>query len=297
MRDRLLFAIVVLGLLVNWLYLQAAAEDMIKLRPLSEPVVTGSDAATYTTPATTATAVPAASYQPAPLQALTEPYPVAKPAETAMAPSMRPQSAAYTLTPISTPAQPRQMNAGALTTGISKGTLMLVQLDHPINSSSAKVGDEVIATLENDLFTEEAVIIPAGSELVGTVIGVTPSRRMGRHGELEIRFNTLKSIQYGTVPIRAHVVTKDDSGILKGNSYAHDVLVATGITAGGTALGAGAGLATGVLLGAAGPGVAIGAAVGGLAGATYAVLRTGKEVMLPEGTHLSVQVDKGLALN
>lgn len=180
---------------------------------------------------------------------------------------------------------------------IPKGTLMLVKLDHPVSSFSSHVGDTVTGTLEGDIFIQDSVAIPSGSEVIGQVTNVNPSGRLGKHGEIEIRFNAVKTPDNRLIPLAAHVITKDESGVLKGNSYGHDILKGVGYAAGGTGVGAVLGTATGGLLGATGAGAVFGTAMGGIVGITYALTRTGKDVVLPMGSRLSVQTDQTVKVN
>ncbi|MEB3206418.1 MAG: hypothetical protein VKK59_03600, partial [Vampirovibrionales bacterium] len=89
-------------------------------------------------------------------------------------------------------------------------------------------------------------------------------------------------------PLRAMIATKDDTGILKGNTYAMDIAKGVGITALGTGAGAGMGAAAGGLLGAAGAGALFGLGVGALAGGGYALARKGQDVILPRGARLTL---------
>jgi hypothetical protein len=174
---------------------------------------------------------------------------------------------------------------------IPKGATMMVKLDQPISSFSSNLGDAVSATLENDVFANDVVVVPAGSEVLGQVSNVKRAGRLGKHGEIDIRFFSVKTPDGVVVPIRAHVVTKDNSGILRGNSYAMDVFKGVGITAGATGIGAALGVASGSLMGSVAGGVLFGTAAGGIAGATYALMRQGKDVVIPSGSRVSIVSD------
>ncbi|MDX2084338.1 MAG: hypothetical protein SFZ03_02995 [Candidatus Melainabacteria bacterium] len=182
---------------------------------------------------------------------------------------------------------------------VPKGTNLLVKLDQPVSSFSNHLGDPITGTLENDVFLNDAVAIPAGSEVVGQVTAVSPSGRMGKHGEVEVRFFSIKTPDNNSIPIRAHIVTKDDTGVLKGNSYTKDLLTGVAIAGGATGIGALLGTATfGVLEGvSAGTGAALGTGVGGIVGLTYAVARKGKDVVIPTGSRLSLLLDQSVSVN
>jgi len=180
---------------------------------------------------------------------------------------------------------------------IPKGTSMLIKLDEPLSSFSTQFGQNVSAKLENDVFMNDTVAIPAGSEVIGQVTNVSPSGRLGKHGEIEIKFHSVKTPDGSMVPIRGHVVTSDDTGILRGNSYSMDVVKGVGIAAGGTGLGAVTGTALGGVLGVAGTGAVLGTGLGAVAGITYAATRKGKDVIIPSGARLSVKMDEDITLN
>jgi hypothetical protein len=176
---------------------------------------------------------------------------------------------------------------------IPKGTTMMVKLDQPVSY----LGDPVNATLENDIYVNDAMVIPAGSEVLGQVTNVNRSGKLGKHGDIEVRFVSIKSPDGVLVPIRAHVVTSDETGVLKGNTYAQDIAKGLGIAAGSTGLGAVLGTASGSLLGSVGTGVLFGTAVGGIAGISYALMRQGKDVVMPAGARMSIAMEQPVTVN
>lgn len=185
----------------------------------------------------------------------------------------------------------------ARVSSIPRGTTLMVKLDQPISSFSSQMGEQVTGTLENDILVNDAMAIPAGSEVVGQVSNVNHSGYLGKHGEIDVRFFSLKTPSGSVIPIRGHVVTKDDSGILKGNSYAADVAKNIGYGAGITGAGALGGTALGSMIGAAGSGAVFGTAVGGVAGLGYVMARKGKDVVIPSGSRISVKINEDTAVN
>lgn len=197
--------------------------------------------------------------------------------------------------------QPAQANEdislrGHLST-IPKGTIMMVRVDHPISSYSSKVGDPVTATVEADVYMDNQIAIPMGSQIEGSVTGVVPAGHLSKHGELEIQFHTIRTT-YGTfLPVRAHVVTADETGIIKGDSEQAQVLKTLGTAVGTTAAGTVMGTAAGSLLGSVGGGATFGVAAGALVGIGYAIVREGKQVVVPSGARMSVVLDQPIASN
>lgn len=174
---------------------------------------------------------------------------------------------------------------------IPKGTLLTLHTDQPITSYAAHVGDPITASLENDVYVNDAVAIPAGSQVLGQVANVNSAGHLGKHGDIDVRFDSVKLPDGRVVAINAHIVTKDKSGVLKGDTYTMDVSKGVGISAGGAGIGTLMGTAAGGLLGSVGTGALFGLGVGALGGMGYAVARKGKEVVVPAGSRLSVMVD------
>jgi hypothetical protein len=162
---------------------------------------------------------------------------------------------------------------------IPKGTLMTVQTNQPISSYGTRVGDTISATLESDVFVNDMVAIPAGTQI------------LGKHGTIDVRFDSVKLTDGRTIPMRAHIVTQDQSGVLKGDSYLMDIAKGVGIAGVSTGVGTLMGTAAGGLLGSVGTGALFGLGVGALGGMGYAVARKGKEVVLPAGSRMSLMVD------
>ncbi|MBK8189428.1 MAG: hypothetical protein IPK79_03170 [Vampirovibrionales bacterium] len=180
---------------------------------------------------------------------------------------------------------------------LPKGSTMIIKLDQPLSSFSSNLGESITGTLENNVFVNDAMAIPAGSEVLGQVSNVSRAGRLGKHGEVDVRFFNVKTPDGAVIPIQGHVVTKDNTGTLRGNTFTMDVIKGVGVAAGGTAIGAVAGTAVGGLLGVAGTGAAMGTGVGALAGIGYAVVRRGKDVVIPSGSRLSIKVDEDVSLN
>jgi hypothetical protein len=180
---------------------------------------------------------------------------------------------------------------------IPKGTVLSIHLDQPITSLAAHIGDPVSATLENDVYVNDAVAIPAGSQVLGQISSVDSAGHLGKHGVLDVHFDSVKLSDGRAVPINAHIVTKDESGVLKGDSYAMDISKGVGIAAGSAAAGTLMGTAAGGLLGSVGTGAVFGLGVGALGGMGYALARKGKEVIVPAGARMSVMIDTPVTVN
>ncbi len=227
---------------------------------------------------------------------------------------LRPLNSSYTNSyPSTTPQYSNSNNNSSYNTGytaqsqqtplrgnvstLPKGTTMILKLDQPLSSYSSALGENITATLENDLFVNGNVAIPAGSNVVGQVVEINRAGRMGRHGDLDVRFHQIKTPNGMVVPIQGHIITEDNTGRLKGNSFKVDLAKGIGVAAGGTGIGAVTGVALGGLLGVAGTGAVLGTGVGALAGIGYAVARKGKDVVMQSGTRMSIKVDEDINFN
>jgi hypothetical protein len=166
---------------------------------------------------------------------------------------------------------------------------LTIRLNDRVSSQDTKVGDTVSATLESPLMSGSAIVAPAGSEVLGSVVDVSTAKRAGVHGEVDLRFYTIVKPNGERVAMDAIVVTKHGGSQIRSNNYVVDAARGVGIAAAGTAGGAIAGTATGAVFSAAGPGAALGTAIGATAGVGYALWRKGKAVELPKGTLLQLQ--------
>ncbi|WP_373531959.1 hypothetical protein [Vampirovibrio sp.] len=180
---------------------------------------------------------------------------------------------------------------------VPKGTLLTIHTDQPITTYAAHMGDPITATLENDVYVNDAVAIPAGSQVLGQVANVNSASHLGKHGDIDVRFDSIKLPDGRVMAINAHIVTKDQTGVLKGDTYAMDIAKGVGIAAGATGVGTLMGTAAGGLLGSVGTGALFGLGVGALGGMGYALARKGKEVVVPAGSRLSVMVDTPVTVN
>jgi hypothetical protein len=180
---------------------------------------------------------------------------------------------------------------------IPKGTLMTVQTNQPISSLGTRLGDTISATLESDVFVNDVVAIPAGTQIMGQVANVEEAGHLGKHGTIDVRFDSIKMPDGKVIPMRAHIVTKDESGVLKGDSFAMDVAKGVGVAGVSTGVGTLMGTAAGSLLGSVGTGALFGLGVGALGGMGYAVARKGKEVVLPSGSRMSLMIDMPVTVN
>jgi len=188
----------------------------------------------------------------------------------------------------------------ALKGGVSTvptGTQFLVTINSTINSISSQVGEIFTANLISPISLNGNVLIPEGSEVIGQVTYVVNSGRVGKNGEMEIRFTNIKTPNGQQYPISGKLSTNDKTGILKGGSVKKQIVSTIATPAVTTATGAIAGLSAGAIAGHAAAGTLLGLPIGALVGIVYAVERKGKDVVIPSGYKMDVVLETPLTVN
>ena len=156
---------------------------------------------------------------------------------------------------------------------IPAGQEIDVRLTQELSSETAQVEQRFSAETAADLYRGNDVIIPAGSVLRGVISSVDKASRTERKGALTVSFDQI-TVRGRNYPIRGTVTQALESEGIKGEA----AKVGTG---------AGVGAIIGGILGGV-KGAIIGVLIGG--GGTIAATE-GKDVTLPAGTILRVQLD------
>jgi hypothetical protein len=150
-----------------------------------------------------------------------------------------------------------------------------------VASDTSSVEDSVRASLRRAVSIDGRQVLPAGTEVVGSVTNAAKSGRVKGRAQVAFRFTSLThageryEIHTEAISRRAEATKGEDAKKI--------------------GIGAGAGAAIGALLGG-GSGAAKGAAVGG-AGGTGVVLATkGKEVRLGPGTDVNTKLTAPLTV-
>jgi hypothetical protein len=157
-------------------------------------------------------------------------------------------------------------------------TVLTVKLSTPIGSDTSKAEDAVRGSLTKPLVVAGATAVPAGAEIVGSVLDAKPSGRVKGRASIAFRFSRL-IVGSETHQIHTAQIAREAAADTKGD-----------LTKG--AIGGGVGAVVGGLVGG-GKGAAIGAGAGG-AGAVLAT--KGKEVRLPAGAVVSTRLEQPLAV-
>jgi hypothetical protein len=223
-----------------------------------------------------ATAAPAPAPEPAPPPA---PKPKPKPA-----PNPTPKPATSPLTPAS---QPAPAPAPAATPrALAAGTSFSAATDAEIRSHKNKVGDEVTATVASDVKDAAGrVVIPAGSQVTLQVTAIKESENKG---------DTTGTLTLKATSISINGVSQTLPATISGVKTS---LQGRGTNAGDVAkVGAGTavGAIVGRVIGGSTKGAIIGGVIGGAVGTQRAVETKDRDVVVPQGTTVTLTLDDKL---
>jgi hypothetical protein len=161
------------------------------------------------------------------------------------------------------------------------GTTLRLQLNSAVASDTSQVEDAVRAELRRAVTIDGKTVLPAGTEVSGTVTDVARSGRVKGLARVAYRFDSLRydseryKISTASISHEAKPTKKSDAKKI--------------------GIGAGVGAALGAVLGG-GSGAVKGAAIGGAAG-TGAVLATrGEEVRLGPGADVNTRLTAPLTV-
>lgn len=186
---------------------------------------------------------------------------------------------------------------------IPAGMVIPVSLATGLSSEVAQPGDRIEATITQQINLESGTV-PAGSVVIGQVTDSEAGRRMGRSGELSLKFTGIRTPDGAETPITAHIIGGISkysqaggagSDTVKGETTKNKVESAAIRGAVGAGAGALLGTAIGAIAGGGhgvGRGAWSGAAIGGGLGVADALLlRKGANVQLKSGEQLQLQLD------
>jgi hypothetical protein len=225
--------------------------------------------------------------QPALAPAPAAEEPAATPAPAAPKPAPKP-AAPKPAEPAATPAPaPAPASAPAAAPALAAGTAITATTDAEIRSRKNKVGDEVTATVASDVKDAGGrTVIPAGSKVVLKVTAIQPS---------DSKSDTTGTLTLDAVGVEVNgterPIVATISGVrtkLEGSGTdANDIAK----VAGGTAAGA----IVGRVLGGSSKGAIIGGIIGGAVGTQRAIETKDRDVVLPQGTTVTLTLDQKLA--
>jgi len=160
------------------------------------------------------------------------------------------------------------------------GSVIIVRTNTPLQSASAKTGQTFETNVVESIGVDEYTVIPAGSRIRGVVKMATPATRQ-QSGVIDVVFDRITLPNGSTFPITGKLTSTDSAerAQIESDPNAHVVLV-------GERGGIGAGIAG---AGSSNSVNAIFAALGGL-------LSEGRDVNVPAGTSLAVELENSVTL-
>lgn len=189
--------------------------------------------------------------------------------EAAPPPATKPAAKPKATAPKTSPTPQAPAPAPGIT--VPSGTAIVITLDKPISSETAKVGDTWTGVVKTSIVVDEKTVIPAGSTVEGTITAAKPAAK-GDRALLDLSITSLG------VDGAHYAATATTPAVEAGSTRARNLgAIAAGTGAGalvGGAIGGKKGAVIGGLIGAAGSGAGVAAS-------------KGYQVVLKEGTELT----------
>ena len=161
---------------------------------------------------------------------------------------------------------------------IAADSVIGLQIDTPVSTEYAEVEDEVAARVTRDVLVADRVAVPAGTEMLGSVVLVEQGGQIKGASRLGVRFHTIVMDDGARVPIVTETVYRE--GRARGGESAAKI--------GGAAVG-------GAILGAifgGGRGAAIGGAAGAAGGTAAAMAGDAEPAQFPAGVTVTVRLSQ-----
>jgi len=240
----------------------------VQVRPQTPPASTEKSDARERRLRQTKTQRPATAHTaPRPRPPVTETAPA--PATPEPAPSFEPAPAP----------EPLREEPRTIPVTVPAGTHLEVELTRTLASNTSSPGDAFRARVNEDVVQDGVVVIPRGSEILGEVTEAVPLKKVGGQARLALRLTDLVLPSGRTVPVQASFVQEGR------NETRRDAATIGGATASGAILGRILGK------GDRSCGSIIGALIGAAAGTAIASKTPGEEVVIPEGSVVTLRLD------
>jgi peptidoglycan hydrolase-like protein with peptidoglycan-binding domain len=165
---------------------------------------------------------------------------------------------------------------------LPEGSVIIVRTTAPLESNTARVGQTFETTVADDVQADDYNVIPQGSRIRGVVTFAQPADRQ-RSGVIEVNFDRLILPGGGSFPMSGKLTSTDAAERRQIESSPDPRVVLVGGRGGVGAVIAGAGSERS-------PTSGILSALGGL-------LSQGRDVRVPTGTALAVQLEQQLVLS
>ncbi len=192
---------------------------------------------------------------------------------------------------------PPRSDAPAEPVILPAGARVLLKLDDLLTTRMNQRGDPFTTIVVKDVFVGNALAIPEGSAILGTVGEVVPPGRIKGKAEMTLRFQKIRFKNGNEVPFSGTLTgigggegqIMNQEGTYQGQgSVGRDATVVGATTGSGAVIGVIAG---------GGKGAAIGAAIGGLVGLAGVLSTRGEDIELTKGTLMEIMLDQDLKLD
>lgn len=165
------------------------------------------------------------------------------------------------------------------------GTNISVRLKESLSTARTDAGAPFTATVRMDVYNDNTVVIPAGSELHGRVLHVSQGHHFGLHASMRLHADTIVLPDGTSYHIDADVIesyapgtdANDEGSVVASTHYTKDAIQYGGAVGTGAVVG-------GVVAGPVGAGA--GALVGAGAETTHLLLQSPSAANLPKGSVL-----------
>ena len=171
-------------------------------------------------------------------------------------------------------------------------TAIPLALANTINSRTAYVGQGVYCETIYPITVGNRIVIPVGSYVKGAITQVVRPGRVKGKAQLGIRFDSLTLPNGTTRTLRATLSAyagNGDQGFIREEAKIEGES-SKGKDAGDIATSGTQGAIIGAVAGRSAKGAGVGAAAGGLGGLILVLATRGKEIILPSGTNLELQL-------
>ena len=181
---------------------------------------------------------------------------------------------------------------------IPSKTILFVTLQTGVNTETAQPGDKFHARLTVPITSEDRIVIPVGSYLIGQVDDVTRPGRLKGKGEIVLSFDTIIFPSGVTRSLEARA--EHAEGFVSGSGAKEGKITTTSkqgddVLKYGT-LGGVSGAGIGAIADRSLEGAGIGGAIGAAGGAVIGLLMRGQHVAMSRGTSLTVQLQQDAVL-
>ena len=175
-------------------------------------------------------------------------------------------------------------------------TAIPLTLKNTVNSRTAFVGQAIYCETIYPITVGNRIVVPAGSYVKGAVTQIVRPGRVKGKAQIGIRFESLTLPNGTTRPLRASLSSYGGTGEegFKRQESKIEGSSTKGEDAGKIATTATQGTIIGGLSTRSGKGAGLGALSGGVGGLIWVLATRGKEIMLPSGTNLELQLSSPL---